>query len=134
MNDANYTMAAPTFIGVAAADGTFCMNDLKVTPKAGTTAPKIGKTGQSSGGITAGNFVVKFLKNDGTAEEQFTWVWYAEGTQDDYVTKTKWQIMDSETKKWRDCTVDELKFNVPAGKGMWVQGKGHTLNIPAPEL
>ena len=78
------------------------------------------------GGVKGGDFVLRFLDPSGRSESTYYWIeqeagkgivagWYADanGTAIDGGASS---------------------IPVPAGKGMWISGKGLYLNIPAPEL
>ena len=77
------------------------------------------------GGVSGGQFIVKMLGPSGRSESEYYWIddagkgltggWYADanGTA----------IVGGATT-----------VSIPAGKGLWVDGHGYTLNIPAPEL
>ena len=77
------------------------------------------------GGVEAGGFVVRLLTGTGTAEATYYWIddanksiaagWYAD---------TNGTAIDGGASS----------VSIPAGKGLWVTGKGLSLNIPAPEL
>jgi hypothetical protein len=91
--------------------------DLTVT---GYSAPVYDdKRGRWSGG-TKGDFNLQFLTSQGKTEA--TYLWYDDGT------RLGWYDEAGTTK------IDGTKVDIPAGKGLWCQGNGLTLNIPAPEL
>ena len=91
--------------------------DLSVS---GYSAPvKNETTGRWSGG-TKGQFNLQFLTNQGKTE--VTYRWYDDGT------KLGWYDSKGTTK------IDGSTVSIPAGKGLWCQGNGLVLNIPAPEL
>ena len=69
-----------------------------------------------------GSFAIQFLSSTGTTEASYYWYdngekgpgWFAKG----------------------GAAIDggASSISIPAGKGLWVQGRGMYLNIPAPEL
>ena len=73
-------------------------------------------------GCYAGDFVLQFLKNDGTVETRYYWIddgdnaagWYGEGG--------------------KAIEGGAASVSIPAGKGAWVIGTGKKLVIPAPAL
>ena len=75
------------------------------------------------GGCAGGEFILRFLNNDGSVAGAYYWI-------DDGETPAGWYA--SGAAKAIDGGASSV--DIPAGKGMWVNGKGMTLNIPAPEL
>jgi len=70
----------------------------------------------------AGDFVVQFLTASGTVESKYAW--FDNGEQ---------------AKGWYNANGSEISggassVSISAGAGMWIQGRGMTLRIPAPEL
>lgn len=101
------------------------LNDLSVT---GYTPPQWKKSGpvyKNVGGC-AGAFKMATLTSQGIEDEAYYW----------------FDVCTSATEKkigWFDADGNELpggasSIKIPAGKGLWVQGSGYTLLIPAPEL
>ena len=70
-----------------------------------------------------GSFVLQFLTSSGTTESTYYWVDNGEVGPGWFSSKGGAAI-DGGTST----------VALPAGKGMWIQGRGMTLNIPAPEL
>ena len=93
------------------------LDDLTVT---GYSAPVYDEGRDRWSGGTKGQFNLQFLTNQGKTE--VTYRWYDDGT------KLGWYDSKGTTK------IDGSKVDIPAGKGLWCQGNGLTLNIPAPEL
>ena len=115
-NASGATMIAPTFLNVTSSEKC-TLADLSVS---GYDAPVYDETrGRWSGG-TAGKFYLQFLTSAGKMEIGYKW--YDNGT------KTGWYDSKGTTK------VDASQVSIPAGKGLWCQGNGLTLVIPAPEL
>ena len=122
MNAANYT---------AVGNGTpveLTLGDLSVVPKAGTT---FRWSGRWVGGITPPALEVKFLLPNGTADKTYYWKYARVGTQAAYEDVACW--VKYEGSAFVDVTQEELdEVKIPAGKGLWVKGAGHTLHIPSP--
>ena len=70
-----------------------------------------------------GSFVVQFLTSSGTTESTYYWVDNGEVGPGWFSSKGGAAIDGGATT-----------VALPAGKGMWIQGRGMSLNIPAPEL
>ena len=70
-----------------------------------------------------GSFVVQFLTSSGTTEATYYWVDNGEKGPGWFASKGGAAIDGGATS-----------VALPAGKGMWIQGRGMYLNIPAPEL
>ncbi len=79
-----------------------------------------------AGGVTGGNFILNFLGAEGRTEKAYYWIdqgaekgisagWYADANG-------------------TPIEGGASSVSIPAGQGLWVKGKGLTLNIPAPEL
>ena len=75
-----------------------------------------------TGGCPAGRFVVQFLTGSGAVETKYAWIDNGEVTPGWY--NSNGSAIDG----------GATSVAIPAGKGMWVAGRGYTLNIPAPEL
>ncbi len=86
----------------------------------GYEAPALNEDDEYEGGCGHGEFVLQFLKNDGSIESRYYWV-------DDGETGPAWCDRSG-------AVIDATKVPVPAGKGAWIIGSGYTLNIPAPTL
>ena len=91
--------------------------DLTVT---GYDAPVYDENRDRWSGGTAGKFYLQFLTSAGKMEIGYKW--YDNGT------KTGWYDSKGTAK------VDASQVSIQAGKGLWCQGNGLTLVIPAPEL
>ena len=76
-----------------------------------------------TGGCPGGRFVVQFLTTSGTVESKYYWIDNGEFAAGWYAS-TGGAVIDG----------GAASVEIPAGKGMWIQGRGNTLNIPAPEL
>ncbi len=74
------------------------------------------------GGCYAGDFVLQFLKNNGSIDSRYYWI-------DDGESKAGWYGEGGNAIEGGAESV-----SIAAGKGAWVIGSGKTLNIPAPEL
>ena len=96
---------------------TLDLNDLTVT---GYSAPVYNESRKRWTGGTSGALNIQFLTSSGTTEA--TYKWYDNGT------KTGWYDEAGTTK------IENEAVSIPAGKGLWVQGEGLTINFPAPEL
>lgn len=88
----------------------------------GYTAPNYDEEEEEWVDGCAGEFNIQFLTSSGTTET--TYKWYDNGEK---------------TPGWYDRNGNAIEGGatsvaIPAGKGMWVTGRGYTLNIPAPEL
>lgn len=108
---------------VAVGNGTpvdLTLADLTVT---GYTAPSKNNKGKWSGGCTAGKFAVSKLNASGISEGTYHWL-------DTGVIGPGW-FADIDGAAI-DGGADSIA--IPAGKGLWTQGSGYILNIPAPEL
>lgn len=109
-------MMAPTFLNVSATKSCK-LSDLSV---AGYDAPvQNPSTGRWSGG-TAGKFTMQVLTTQGKTEVSYRW--YDNGT------KLGWYDAKGTAK------IDADKVDISAGKGLWCQGGGLTLVIPAPSI
>jgi len=75
------------------------------------------------GGCPGGRFIVQFLTSSGTTESTYYWIDNGEKGPGWFASAGGTAIDGGATS-----------VSIPAGKGLWVQGKGLTLNIPAPEL
>lgn len=74
------------------------------------------------GGCAAGKFSVQFLTTSGTVDANYYWI-------DNGEIGPGWFNTDKSAIDGGATSV-----SIPAGKGLWVQGRGMYLNIPAPEL
>ena len=79
--------------------------------------------GEYVDGCSGGDFILRFLNNDGSVAGAYYWI-------DDGETTPGWYA----NAGGKAITGGAASVEIPAGKGMWVNGKGMTLNIPAPEL
>ena len=69
-----------------------------------------------------GTFVVQFLTTSGTVAAKYAWY-------DNGELAKGWYNANGSAIPGGASTV-----SIPAGQGMWIQGRGMTLTIPAPEL
>ena len=77
------------------------------------------------GGVEAGTFVLRLLTGTGTAEATYYYIDDAnKGISAGWYADNKGTAIDGGASS----------VQIPAGKGLWVTGKGLPLNIPAPEL
>ena len=73
---------------------------------------------QEGTGVIGGQFNVQFLSSSGTTEPSYDFV-------DD----------GEHTKGWYDADWNSVNdVAVPAGQGLWIQGRGLSLRVPAPDL
>ena len=94
--------------------------DLTVT---GYTAPSKNSKGVWSGGCQGNKFILSKLNTSGLSEGDYHWLdtgtvgpgWFADATG---------TAIEGGAEK----------VTIPSGKGLWTQGSGYILNIPAPEL
>ena len=70
----------------------------------------------------AGDFVVQFLTTSGTVDAKYAW--YDNGEKAIGWYNTNGSAIEGGANS----------VAIPAGKGMWIVGRGMTLNIPAPTL
>ena len=89
----------------------------------GYTAPSQNSKGKWINGCQAGKFMITKLTANGTSEADYHWL-------DTGTIGPGWFADSTGTAIEGGATTVEI----PAGKGLWVQGSGYTLNIPAPEL
>ena len=89
----------------------------------GYSAPVWDEDEEDYVGGCPGSFVVQFLTSSGTTESTYYWVDNGEVAPGWYVSRSGAAIEGGA------ATVE-----IPAGKGLWIQGRGYTLRIPAPEL
>ena len=94
--------------------------DLTVT---GYTAPEKNSKGKWTGGCVGGEFVATKLTTSGTADANYYWI-------DNGTVGPGW-FADSDGGA---IVGGAISVTIPAGQGLWTQGSGYTLNIPAPEL
>ena len=121
MNASGFTMAAGSFATVSAADGSCTLADMTVS---GYTAPYWDEDEEDYvEGCPGGRFIVQFLTSSGTVESKYYWIDNGEIGPGWFSTAGGAAIEGGATS-----------VSIPAGQGMWVQGRGYTLNIPAPEL
>ena len=94
--------------------------DLTVT---GYDAPTLNSKGKWQGGCGAGKFMVTKLTTSGTADANYYWI-------DNGTIGPGWFVDGNGTA----IEGGAVTVKIPAGLGLWTQGSGYTLNIPAPEL
>lgn len=88
----------------------------------GYDAPVWNEDDEEYEGGCAGEFNVQFLTSSGTTDA--TYRWYDNGEK-----APGWYNNDGSAIDGGATTIA-----VPAGKGLWIQGRGYTIRIPAPEL
>ena len=88
----------------------------------GYTAPTWNEEDEEYVDGCAGDFVVQFLTSSGTTDKMYAW--YDNGEM-----PAGWYNSDGSAIEGGASSV-----SIPAGKGMWIVGRGMTLRIPAPEL
>ena len=96
------------------------LGDLTVT---GYTAPTKNSKGKWQGGCGGGKFMVTKLTTSGTADANYYWI-------DNGTVGPGWFADALGAAIEGGATT----VKIPAGLGLWTQGSGYTLNIPAPEL
>jgi hypothetical protein len=112
-------MVAPTFLNANQSDKCF-LSDLKVT---GYTAPSKNSKGAWTGGCAGGEFMIEKLTTSGTRDAAYYWI-------DNGTLTAGWYS----TAEGDAIEGGASKVSIPAGIGLWTQGSGYILNIPAPEL
>ena len=70
----------------------------------------------------AGDFVVQFLTTSGTVDAKYAWY-------DNGEVAPGWYNSNGSAIEGGATSV-----SVPAGKGLWIQGRGYTIRIPAPVI
>ena len=88
----------------------------------GYSIPEWNEDDEEYTGGCDGIFVVQFLATSGTVDAKYAWFDNGEAAPGWYNSNGS-AIPDGATS-----------VAIPAGKGMWITGRGMTLNIPAPEL
>ena len=104
------------------------LNDLTVTGYAPPQWTGSGKSAHNEGGCTGGKFVVQLLDTQGVAERDYYWIEYYKNA----TTKVGPGWFADPSASPIEGGAD--KVEIPAGKGLWIQGSGLKLVIPAPEL
>ena len=89
----------------------------------GYSAPEWNDDDEEWTGGCPGSFVDQFLTTSLTVDSKYYWVDNGEVTPGWYTSKTGAAIEGGASS-----------VEITAGQGMWVQGRGMYLNIPAPEL
>ena len=113
-------MLAPTFLSVNSETGC-TLADLTVT---GYDAPTWNEDDEEfEGGCSGGDFILNFLTSSGTYESRYYWIDDGDATPGWYANAVGGAIPGG-----------AASVALPAGKGIWVLGRGMYLNIPAPEL
>ena len=116
-------MLAASFISVSAT-GTFTLGDLSVSGYTPPVWDEDNEEPEAGTGVAGGDFVVQVLNSSGGADARYYWIddgnpagkgkgWYTNGA---------------------GSTKADTDTEIAAGQGLWVQGKGYKLYIPAPEL
>ena len=118
-------IAFPTRSSGASAIGNATPIDLNLgkLTVSGYTAPEWDDDEDDYVGGCPGSFVVQFLTSSGTTESMYYWVDNGEVGPGWFASRNSAAIDGGATA-----------IAIPAGKGVWVQGRGYTLTIPAPEL
>lgn len=119
MNASGATMASGSFATVTANDGSLTLADFTVS---GYDAPEWNEEDEEWTGGCDGTFVVQFLSSSGTVESKYAWF-------DNGEIAKGWYNSNGSAISGGATTVA-----ISAGKGMWITGRGMTLNIPAPEF
>jgi hypothetical protein len=88
----------------------------------GYTAPSWNEEDEEFVDGCAGEFNVQFLTTSGTTAA--TYCWYDNGEM-----PAGWYNSDGSAIEGGAASVA-----IPAGQGLWIQGRGYTIRIPAPEL
>ena len=88
----------------------------------GYSAPEWNEEDEEYTGGCDGTFVIQFLTTSGTVAAKYAWYDNGEVTPG-------WYNSNGSAISGGATTVA-----ISAGKGMWITGRGMTLNIPAPEL
>ena len=88
----------------------------------GYDAPEWNEEDEEYTGGCAGDFVVQFLTTSGTVASKYAWY-------DNGEVSPGWYNANGSAIPGGATSV-----SIPAGDGMWIQGHGMTLTIPAPEL
>ena len=86
------------------------------------------KGGQNVGGCTGSKFVIQTLTTVGSKDQSYTWL--------DYTTSATTKIGPGWFASSTGTPIEGGANNVEikAGNGLWIQGSGLSLIIPAPEL
>lgn len=113
-------MIAPTFVSVSS-ETSCTLADIKVTGYPALTYNT--KTKKWQGGCQGGKFAVQILTSSGTCEAEYFWI-------DNGTLTPGWYADDVGTAIGGGAS----SVSIPAGMGLWTQGSGYVLNIPAPEL
>ena len=120
-NDIAYTTRSSG--ATAVGNGTPCQLTLGRLLVSGYTDPIYdedeGET-QEGTGVIGGQFVVQFLTSSGTTEAMYYYIDNGEFAKGWYTSAAGTSSANS--------------VSLPAGKGMWIVGKGLTVTVPAPEL
>lgn len=119
MKASGFDMSAGSFASVSASNGSCTLADFTVS---GYDAPEWNEEDEEYTGGCNGTFVVRFLTASGTTESSYRWY-------DNGEVSPGWYNNNGSAISGGATTV-----SIPAGKGLWVQGRGMTVTIPAPEL
>ena len=121
MKASGFDMASGSFMSVSGVNGACTLADFSVQ---GYEAPVWDDDEEDYvGGCPCGRFVVQFLTSSGTTEATYYWIDNGEKGPGWFASAGGTAIDGGATS-----------VSIPAGKGLWIVGKGYTLNIPAPEL
>ena len=126
-----HTMITPSFASVSS-EKQFCLGDLSVT---GYDKSEFIE-GEWQYGCFEGDFLLKFLNNDGSTAEGYYWIDYKYGEDEkvpEVVMEPGWYL--KEGKNYNKLTKEQLDaVAVPAGQGFWTIGSSYKLVVPGPEL
>ena len=104
------------------------LSDLTVTGYKAPWWDTSGKRPTNKDGCTGSKFSIQTLTTQGTTENTYYWLDYMTGAE----TKVGPGWFASPAGSPIEGGAD--KIAIPAGKGLWIQGSGLSLIIPAPEL
>ena len=104
------------------------LSDLTVTGYNSPWWDTSGKRPTNKDGCTGAKFALSFLTTQGTTENMYYWLDYMTGAD----TKVGPGWFASPAGSPIEGGADSIA--IPAGKGLWVQGSGLSLIVPAPEL
>ena len=104
------------------------LSDLTVTGYTPPTWENVGKVFVNVGGCAGQTFVMQTLTTSGSTDQKYVWL--------DYMTGASTRVGPGWFADSNATPIDggADKVLLPAGLGLWVQGSGLTLALPAPEL
>ena len=104
------------------------LSDLTVTGYTPPAWQQVGKVWKNVGGCTGAAFVMQTLTTSGLKDQAYYWL--------DYMTSQTTKVGPGWFADANATPIeggaDKIVFD--AGKGLWVQGSGYNLIVPAPEL